>query len=378
MQSSLVLTDNLQRIPAADWDALHGSDNPFISHAFLSGLETTDCLPARFGWTPRHALVYQENRLIAAAPAYRKDNSRGEYVFDFAWAAACEQAGIDYYPKWLVGVPWSPVPGPRLLAHDLQAREHLVNALTDELFDSGWSSLHVNFLPETEAALFDERWLCRHELQFHWENPGWRDFSDYLAALTRRRRKAIRQERAKVAREGFRFRVVHGDEASEADLAAMHDFYRITFMQKGNMPVLTLDFFQHLARTMPRALMLVLAERDACCVAGALFLRGGDTLYGRYWGSEVDVPGLHFETCYYQGIEYCLREGLRRFEPGAQGEHKLARGFLPTLTHSRHLVTDPRLDAALRPWCAREREGMQRYRDLLLDHSPFDHAAATS
>ncbi len=378
MAAVLSLTDGLQRVPAAHWDALHDGCNPFVSHAFLAGLERTGCLPPRYGWTPRHALLHEGEILIAAAPAWRKDNSRGEYVFDFAWAAACEEAGIAYYPKWLVGVPWSPVPGPRLLARDATARRALVEAMAHESAASCWSSLHVNFLPEAETAAFDARWLARHELQFHWENPGWRDFSDYLDAMTPRRRKAIRQERAKVARAGYRVRIVHGDEASEADLAAMHDFYRLTFALKGNLGVLTLDFFRHLARTMPRALVLVLAEREGRTVAGALCLRGGNTLYGRYWGSVEESPGLHFETCYYQGIEYCLREGLRRFEPGAQGEHKLARGFLPVLTHSRHLIADPRLEAALRPWCAQEREGMRRYRDQLLEHSPFRHAPAAA
>lgn len=378
MPAVLTLVDSLASVPAEAWDALHDGTNPFVTHAFLSGLETTGCLPPRYGWAPRHALLHDGPRLIAAAPAWRKDNSRGEYVFDFAWAAACEEAGIAYYPKWLVGVPWSPVPGPRLMARDEPARQALAQALAAHTLAAGWSSLHVNFLPESEVCAFDPRWLARHELQFHWENPGWRDFADYLAAMTSRRRKAIRQERTKVAQAGYRFRIAHGDEASEEDLAAMHDFYRITFAQKGNVAVLTRGFFAHLARTMPRTLVLVLAERGGRTVAGALCLRGGDTLYGRYWGSVEDSPGLHFETCYYQGIEYCLREGLRRFEPGAQGEHKLARGFLPVLTHSRHLVTNPHLDAALRPWCAQEREGVRRYRDLLLEHSPFRHAPAAS
>jgi predicted N-acyltransferase len=206
----------------------------------------------------------------------------------------------------------------------------------------------VNFCQEEDAAACDSRWLARNDLQFHWSNPGWSDFDEFLAALTHKRRKAIRQEREKVRRAGYTFRIVHGDEASEEDLAAMHAFYGLTFAEKGNSPALTLEFFRHLATAMPQALVLVLAERTIRAarkevVAGALCLRGADTLYGRYWGSEENAPGLHFETCYYQGIEYCLHHGLRRFEPGAQGEHKLARGFLPVATHSRHFIADPGL-----------------------------------
>ena len=237
---------------------------------------------------------------------------------------------------------------------------------------AGYSSLHVNFLPECELDALDGAWLARGDVQFHWRNAGaWRDFDDFLAALDGKKRKNIRQERERVRRAGVSFRCVHGDEASEADLAAMHAFYCATQQAYGNHPALTLAFLQHLAQTMPRSLLLVLAERAGRTIAGALCLRGRDTLYGRYWGAEEDITGLHFETCYYQGIDYCLREGLRVFEPGAQGEHKIARGFLPVLTHSRHHVADPRFAEALRPWCAQERESVLRYRDLVLAHSPY-------
>jgi predicted N-acyltransferase len=316
---------------------------------------------------------------MAAAPAYAKGNSHGEFVFDHAWAQAYEQHGKGYYPKWLVAVPYSPVPGPRLLARDATARLALARALREGTRAQGWSSAHINFLPDAEHRELEaddeerERWLTRHDLQFHWHNPGWRDWQDFIDAFNHKRRKAIRQEREKVRRAGFTFRRVHGDEASDDDLAAMHAFYCLTFGEKGNSPALTLDFFRHLARSMPRALVLVLAAREGRVVAGALLMRGGDTLYGRYWGAQENAPGLHFETCYYQGIDYCLREGLRRFEPGAQGEHKLARGFLPVLTRSRHYIDDPDFAAAIAAWCAQERSSVLRYRDHLLQHSPFRH-----
>jgi predicted N-acyltransferase len=363
----------LDAVAAEAWDALHDGTNPFVSHAFLHGLEATGCLRPRWGWTPRHALFFEQERLVAAAPAYRKDNSHGEFVFDFAWASAYERAGREYYPKTLVGIPYSPVTGPRLLARDPADRARLAAALRDAVGSSGGSSVHVNFLRDDECAAFDGEWLARQDVQFHWHDRGWRDFEGFLGALSHKRRKAIRQERDKVRAAGYRFRVVRGDEADASDLDAMHAFYCLTFAEKGNSPALTREFFGHLAQALPRALVLVLAERPGspAPIAGALCLRGGDTLYGRYWGSSEAAPGLHFETCYYQGIDYCLREGLTRFEPGAQGEHKLARGFLPVLTHSRHYVADPDFLRALGPWCAREREGVARYRDMLLAHSPF-------
>jgi predicted N-acyltransferase len=356
----------LEEIDPAAWDALHGNSQPFLAHAFLSGLESQDCLRPRLGWTPRHAALYRGNELIAAAPAYLKANSHGEFVFDHAWAHAYAQYGLHYYPKWLVAVPYSPITGPRILARDAEARRTLLEAMLSNTLDSGISSLHVNFLPEDELPAFDGRWLARGDVQFHWRNDaGWRDFDEFLAALSSRKRKNLRAERAQVARAGVSFRVLHGDEAGAQDLADMHRYYCRTQQ----------EFFQHLARHMPRALVLVLAQREGASIAGALCLRGADTLYGRYWGSDEELPGLHFETCYYQGIEYCLREGLRVFEPGAQGEHKVARGFLPVLTHSRHFVSEPAFAQALREWCEAERAGALRYRDAVLAHSPFRQGA---
>ena len=362
----------LSEIPAADWDALHDGRNPFVAHAFLSGLETTGCLREDWGWTPCHVGLWEADTLLAAAPGYLKTNSHGEFVFDHAWAHAYAQHGLDYFPKWLGAVPYSPVTGPRLLARDTATKQALLEAIEGVIQQSGLSSAHINFDGETDEPAFDDRWLLREDIQFYWHNEaGWQGFDGFLAAMDHKHRKNIRQERRKARDAGISFRIVHGDEASEAVLIAMHGFYLQTFAEYGNSPALTLDFIRHLAHTMPRQPVIMLAERDGAPIAGALCLRGGDTLYGRYWGAAELHPGLHFETCYYQGIDYCLREGLTRFEPGAQGRHKIARGFLPSIVRSRHRIADPRFAHAISEWCVQERAAVRDHLQQLQAHSPF-------
>ena len=375
------IVPSLADIAPDRWDALHDGRNPFVTHAFLHGLEQHGCLREQWGWTPRHLTVWEGDTLVAAAPGYVKTNSHGEFVFDHAWAHAYARHGQAYFPKYLCAVPYSPVTGPRLLATATAGRTQLLQAMAALVRGSGLSSAHVNFHTEADDAAFGEDWLARADLQYHWRNDaGWSGFDDFLGAMDHKHRKNIRQERARVARAGVTFRVLHGDEASDDDLAAMFDFYLQTFAEYGNSPALTLGFLQHLARTVPRSLVLFLAQRDGHPVAGALCLRGGDTLYGRYWGAAntLDarrVPGLHFETCYYQGIEYCLREGLRVFEPGAQGQHKIARGFLPAVVRSRHFIADADFAAALRGWCAEETASVREHAALLATHSPFRTSA---
>ncbi|WP_337245235.1 GNAT family N-acetyltransferase [Luteimonas sp. gir] len=370
--STLRIVHGLDAIAAEDWDALSDDGNPFVSHAFLAGLESEGCLREDWGWTPHHLTLWDGGRLVAAAPAYLKANSHGEFVFDHAWAHAYARHGLDYFPKLLCAVPYSPVTGPRLLARTPAVKAALLAAMRDQVDAAQLSSAHVNFHTDAEVSIFDDDWLPRIDVQYHWRNPGdWATFDDYLGAMDHKHRKNVRQERAKVARAGVTFRVLHGDEASDDDLATMHGFYLQTFAEYGNSPALTLGFLRHLARTMPRQLVLVFADLAGVPVAGALCLRGGDTLYGRYWGASIALPGLHFETCYYQGIAYCLREGLARFEPGAQGEHKLARGFLPTVVHSRHWIADPRFREALRDWCAQEAEAIRGYAASLGATGPF-------
>ncbi|WP_448481245.1 GNAT family N-acetyltransferase [Pseudoxanthomonas mexicana] len=363
---------SLADVRARDWDALHDGRNPFVAHAFLHGLESQGCLRRDWGWTPHHLTLWEGDTLVAAAPGYLKDNSHGEFVFDHAWAHAYARYGLDYYPKWLCAVPYSPVTGPRLLAQDAAHRKALLTAVRDEVLRLGLSSAHVNFHAEDEDDAFASDWLPRIDVQYHWRNPGhWRDFDGFLADFDHKHRKNIRQERTKVQRAGVVIRTVHGDEATAADLEAMFGFYLRTFQDYGNSPALTLPFLQHLARTMPRQLVMFLADHDGRTIAGALCLRGHDTLYGRYWGAEAPLPGLHFETCYYQGIAYCLREGLARFEPGAQGEHKIARGFLPAWVRSRHWIADPEFAGALAHWCDEESQAVRRYARTLQSHSPF-------
>ena len=336
----------LAEIPATAWDALHDGCNPFVSHAFLAGLEAHGCLRADWGWSPLHLTLWDGDALIAAAPGYLKTNSHGEFVFDHAWARAYAHYGQDYYPKWLGAVPYSPVTGPRLLARDDEDRKRLLEAIAGFATQAGLSSAHVNFHEQGEDAAFGDDWLLREDVQYHWRNDaGWSSFDDFLAAMDHRHRKNIRQERRKVRDAGIAFRLVHGDEASEGDLAAMHGFYLRTFADYGNSPALTLDFLRHLARAMPRQLVIVLGERDGEPVSGALCLRGGGTLYGRYWGASEQVPGLHFETCYYQGIEHCIANGfafkflrssqahrltnLKYATRGASGQVPTSRGFRP-------------------------------------------------
>lgn len=368
----LRIVATLADIPASAWDALHDGTNPFIAHAFLAGLEQHGCLREEWGWMPRHVTLWDGDTLIAAAPGYLKHNSHGEFVFDHAWAHAYARYGQAYFPKQLCAVPYSPVTGPRLLAKHDAHRRALLDALIETTQRDGLSSAHVNFHRDDEDAVFGNEWLARIDVQYHWRKEAdWGDFDAFLAAMNHKHRKNIRQERAKVARAGVTFRVLHGDEASESDLATMYGFYLQTFAEYGNSPALTLEFLHHLARTMPRQFVLFLAEHNGEDVAGALCLRGGDTLYGRYWGARATLPGLHFETCYYQGIDYCLREGLHVFEPGAQGEHKLARGFLPMFVRSRHWIADPMFGEALGRWCEEEAASVKRYAAMLSSRSPF-------
>ena len=366
---------SLAEIDTAAWNALLPDDNPFLDHAFLAGLEQHGCLKPQHGWRAHHLGLYEGGRLVAAAPLYVKFNSHGEYVFDWAWAAAYERSGLDYYPKLLCAVPYSPITGPRLLVGDGgdAMRLALIDTIRAEAQRLGWSSAHLNFASAVDtAALTQSDWLPRFDWQFHWQNTrGWRDFADFLDALAPKKRKNIRQERARVARAGVVCEIRRGDELSDADWRLVHELYRSTFDEKGNHPALTLPFFRHLGATMRERVLAVVCRRGPEIIAMALLLRSSTTLYGRYWGCTEHVPGLHFEACYYQGIEYCLRHGMQRFEPGAQGEHKLARGFLPARTQSFHWLADARFRMAVRDALAREAAALNDYHAELMAHSPY-------
>ncbi|NII10543.1 GNAT family N-acetyltransferase [Oleiagrimonas sp. C23AA] len=366
----------LDAIDADTWDSLGGDANPFVSHAFLSGLERTGCIRAEWGWQPHHLGLYRGDTLVAAAPLYLKGNSHGEYVFDWGWADAWERAGGNYYPKLLCAVPYSPVPGPRLLVgngDDAEAlRRELVTAIQAETLRRGLSSAHVNFIDRVDDRdAFGADWLSRFDYQYHWHNRGYADFDAFLGALNAKKRKNIRHERRDVAASGLACDTCAGDALSEAEWDRIHALYLNTFDEKGNHAALSRDFFAHLAHHMGDRVQVALARRDGDIVAMALLLTGNDTLYGRYWGAIEEVPSLHFELCYYRGIELCIERGLARFEPGAQGRHKMARGFLPVATHSRHYLPHPEFREAVDHALTDEAQYMHEHYAELMQHSPY-------
>lgn len=369
--TEIQVLDNLASVDAVQWDALIDDGNPFVSYAFLRGMEQYKCLRRDYGWQAHHLVIVEGDELIAAVPAYLKGNSHGEFVFDFSWANAFERAGGDYYPKLLGAAPYSPVPGPRLLARSDETKKLLVAALVAETERLGLSSAHVNFLLEADLPAFDERWLQRFDWQFHWHNRDYRHFEAFLTGLTGKKRKNIRQERRQASESGLQIAMEAGSTISDSDWRELHALYETTFDMKGNHAAMTLPFFRHLGRTLGDRVQVATARMDGRIVAMALFMVGNTTLYGRYWGSLVEVPGLHFELCYYLGIEFCIAHKLQTFEPGAQGEHKMARGFLPTRTHSRHYLVNESFAQAVHNALVHEAQSREAYYDELMKHSPY-------
>ena len=371
--------ESLGGVPEADWNHLVHDGNPFLKHQFLAALERHGCAGRVFGWHPRHLLGRVDGRLAAAVPLYLKENSYGEFVFDFAWARAYQQHGRTYYPKLVAAVPYTPATGSRLLTAPgvdrKQVARGLLEAALAQAERDGASSLHWLFLPEEEQALLTGLGLMpRIDVQFHWHNRGYRDFDHFLEGLTSKRRKNIRRERRQVAEAGLRLRLLHGDEVTAAEWALFADFYAKTFEERGSLPTLNAPFFTEIGRTLGRQVILVLAYDGARCVAGALMFRGDRVLYGRHWGTFGEFQSLHFEACYYQGIEYAIREGLERFEPGAQGEHKIWRGFLPVVTRSSHWIGDPLFARAIGDFLERERPAVADYKATLDAGSPYRSA----
>ena len=331
-------------IDATSWDRLAGGRDPFLAHAFLSTLETSGSVGGRSGWTPLPILIEEGGSVVAAAPAYLKAHSQGEYVFDHGWADAWRRAGGDYYPKLQIAVPFTPVPGPRLLGDRPQALLGAAEALVTQ---NDLSSAHATFIDPAEVADFAERgWLIREGIQYHWFDRGYGDFEGFLAALSSRKRKAVRKERAAAA-AGLEFRVLRGAEIGPAEWLAMWDFYQDTGTRKWGQPYLTRAFFETIGAMQGDRLLLFLACQDGRPVAGALNWIGADTLYGRYWGASAELPFLHFELCYYQAIEWALDHGLSCVQAGAQGEHKLARGYEPVVTRSAHFIPNPSFRSAV-------------------------------
>jgi predicted N-acyltransferase len=371
LSPTLRIIDTLGAVDAGQWNALAGG-NPTLAHAFLHSLHESGCASAQSGWAPQYLTAWEGARLVGAAPLYVKSHSYGEYVFDWAWAEAYERHNLDYYPKLLCAVPFTPATGPRLLATDAKVRAALARGLLDCARGSPVSSLHVLFPGgEDAAALREAGMLERSSVQFHWRNAGYASFEEFLGALSHDKRKKIRQERKRVAAAGVTLRRVTGAEASEADWDFFTACYRRTYREHRSTPYLTRNFFAMIAERMPESILLVLARRDGKPVAAALDLFGPHALYGRYWGAAEYVPGLHFEACYYQGVEFCIERGIALFEGGAQGEHKHARGFLPEATRSFHWLAHPAFNKAVDEYLEGEGARISGYVDELNERSPF-------
>jgi predicted N-acyltransferase len=366
------VADGVRSFAAADWDACAGADNPFVSHAFLSALEESGSATTGRGWQPVPiAIDGPDGRLAAVMPAYAKTHSQGEYVFDHAWAEAWQRAGGDYYPKLQIAVPFSPVPGPRLLARDPAYAAALIAAAEALVVQHGLSSAHATFLSDADRTLFERAgWLLRSDRQFHWANDGYASFDDFLAALASRKRKAIRKERA-AAVEGLTILHLSGADLTEAHWDAFWHFYQDTGARKWGRPYLSRKFFSLLGERMADKVLLILALREGKPIAGALNLIGGDALYGRYWGATEEVPFLHFELCYYQAIDAAIARGLARVEAGAQGGHKLARGYVPVATWSAHFIPDPGFRAAVTNYLEAERAAVEDDIEALVEMAPF-------
>jgi predicted N-acyltransferase len=363
--------DSIAAIPACDWNRLTAGD-PVLRHEFLYALHATGCASASTGWTPRFLILLENGALTGAMPLYLKTHSYGEYVFDWAWADAYERHGLRYYPKLLNAVPFTPVSGPRLLAEHSEQRRLLLATALELAREDGVSSLHCLYPPAGQAAeMQDCGLMLRHGVQFHWRNHGYADFDGFLATLSHDKRKKIKQERRRVHDAGISCEWFAGSAITDALWVFFNRCYRETYRQHHSTPYLNLDFFRAIGRTMPENILLIVAMRGSKPVAASLNIHNGQRLCGRYWGALEYHPALHFETCYYQVIEFCIAHGIASFEGGAQGQHKIARGLLPVETHSAHWLAHPQFAAAVEDFLRSESRGIAAYVDELDAHSPF-------
>ncbi|WBU57112.1 GNAT family N-acetyltransferase [Paracoccus sediminicola] len=372
MTLTVTVHQNISEIPAGDWDASGAGQNPFTTHRFLSALEASGSVGGRSGWVPAHLAARDGNSLRGVAPCYVKLHSQGEYIFDHAWADAFQRAGGQYYPKLQCAVPFTPVTGPRLISPDAEVQTGLLNAMAQLCTQNNLSGAHVTFCTAAEAKIGAEAgFLPRATQQFHWVNDGYADYEAFLAQLSSRKRKNLRKERARAQDFGGIIRQLRGDEIQPHHWDAFWAFYQDTGARKWGRPYLTRAFFDLLHETMRNDCLMVLAEIDGQPIAGALNLIGPEAIYGRYWGAIEEHPFLHFEMCYHQAIDFAIANGLSRVEAGAQGEHKLARGYLPTQTHSLHWVADAGFRTALEDYLERERHAMDEEIEFLRDWGPF-------
>lgn len=373
---TLETCQSISDISKETWERLAGTGNPFLRYEFFEALESSRCTSPETGWTPSHLVFRLDGEIAGVAPAYLKTHSMGEYVFDWAWANAYRRYGMDYYPKLLIAVPFTPSQGQRLLLSttlrnllDPQRIHDLLDTLITRLGAHSWHLLFPN--AEDQQLLHHEGQLHRIGCQFHWHNYQYGCFDDFLGQLTSRKRKSIRKERRQITEQGITFATFHGKGIPDHVLAAFYVFYQATYLKRGQRPYLNKPFFEQLRETMPEHLHVIMAVKEGEMIAGALFLRGQDTLYGRYWGCLDDYNHLHFETCYYQGIELAIELGLQIFDAGAQGEHKLVRGFEPMLTHSWHGVAHPGFRDAIEAFTHEEAEQVAGYCEEAKTVMPF-------
>lgn len=385
MRLKAEIVDGLAAVDAREWDALDPTGHPFLRHAFLAALESTGCVGAESGWIPAHVLVREtkSRRLVAAVPQYLKTHSWGEFVFDWSWAQSYSRAGLDYYPKQLAAIPFTPVTGPRLLvgacagqdATDL--RDELAGLLLETSRRTDASGAHVNFtLGDDQHALERAGFLRRHDCRFLWRNRDYASFDAYLATFRADKRKKAKRERRKVLEAGITFRTLAGETIDEALWRVVFGFSERTFLRHGNGHYLSVEFLRLVAHAVPGSVMVKLAERDGAPIAASIFFEGGGWLYGRYWGCVRHEDSLHFEACYYQGIEYCIERGLQYFDPGTQGEHKIARGFEPTRTTSAHWLQHAGFRSAIERYLERERAAVDDYITAAAEHLPFQRTVA--
>jgi len=368
--------DSIDDIPAYEWNTLLRDDNPFLDHAFLAALEHHGAACQANGWQARHLIATEKGHLCGALPLYLKDHSFGEFVFDWAWANAYARAGIPYYPKLVAAIPYTPVSGARLLTGNTERHQdiatRLITAAHNYAIDHDLSSLHYLFINSQDRQLLTQHHLLpRYGCQFHWFNRSYTSFDDFLAALSARHRKKIRHERHRIEDQNIAIEVLHGDEVSTKQWAFFHQCYQTTFDKKANYAPLSAAFFREIGHALGRRVVLVIASQNNTAVASALFLRSHDTLFGRYWGSIKDIDHLHFELCYYQAIAYCIDHGLQRCEAGAQGEHKVSRGFAPIITHSAHWIAHPQFRDIISQFVRHEKQGIEEYMSEMRQHLPY-------
>jgi len=365
----------INEIDTQSWNNLIPDNNPFCRHEFLSALEHNHCVGEQFGWIPRHVAVYDEKVLIGAAILYEKYNNYGEFVFDHVWQNAYEKYGLNYYPKLVSAIPYTPASGVRFLVNS-DNEKRVFPILLDTIYKIcekiGASSFHCLFSSTHEVEWLEQQKLAiRHDCQFHWINKNYVNFDEFLANLRQKKRKNIKQERKKVQNSGVSIRQLDGNSATESDWQNFSNFYNQTFLEKSGTPTLNFDFFMAVAKAMPEQILLVLADLEGECIAGSLMFASDTHLYGRHWGCSEQVDYLHFEACYYQGIEYCINNNLQVFEPGAQGEHKVARGFTPTLTRSAHWIKDKAFKDPIKGFCEQEVQHIERYMQQVNTHNPY-------